>query len=81
MVLDIILLMALICSNFYSRCDSEKKSKIEGWRNAVGEKMVNYISASATNRGKANSHTNRKSFKKQDEKSMGITVVTYTRFV
>ena len=34
----------------------ERKVKIEGWRNAVGEKMANYISASAVNRGKA-THT------------------------
>ena len=54
----------------------ERKVKIEGWRNAVGEKMANYISASATNRGKATHTLIENHIRNQDEKSMGITAVT-----
>ena len=54
----------------------ERKVKIEGWRNAVGEKMANYISASATNRGKATHTLIENHLRNQDEKSMGITAVT-----
>ena len=54
----------------------ERKVKIEGWRNAVGEKMANYISASAVNRGKATHTLIENHIRNQDEKSMGITAVT-----
>ena len=54
----------------------ERKVKIEGWRNAVGEKMANYISASAVNRGKATHTLIENHLRNQDEKSMGITAVT-----
>ena len=54
----------------------ERKVKIEGWRNAVGEKMANYISASATNRGKATHTLIENHLKNQDDKSIGITAVT-----
>ena len=30
----------------------EKQAGLQAWRNAVGEKMANYISTSAVNRGK-----------------------------
>ena len=53
----------------------ERKVKIEGWRNAVGEKMANYISASATNRGKATHTLIENHLRNEDSKSMGITAI------
>ena len=54
----------------------ERKMKIDAWRNAVGEKMANYISVSATTRGKSTHTLIENHLKNQDEKSIGITTVT-----
>ena len=53
----------------------ERKAKIEGWRNAVGEKMANYISVSATNRGKATHKLIENHLNNEDDKSIGTTAV------
>jgi genome maintenance exonuclease 1 len=54
----------------------ERKIKIEAWRNAVGEKMANYISVSATNRGKTTHTLVENHLNNEDNKSVGITAVT-----
>jgi len=54
----------------------ERKVKIESWRNAVGEKMANYISVSATNRGKTTHTLIENHLNNEDDKSVGITAVT-----
>jgi genome maintenance exonuclease 1 len=54
----------------------ERKIKIESWRNAVGEKMANYISVSATNRGKTTHTLIENHLNNEDDKSVGITAVT-----
>ena len=54
----------------------ERKIKIEAWRNAVGEKMANYISVSATNRGKTTHTLVENHLNNEDDKSVGITAVT-----
>ena len=54
----------------------ERKIKIESWRNAVGEKMANYISVSATNRGKTTHTLIENYLNNEDDKSVGITAVT-----
>ena len=54
----------------------ERKIKIESWRNAVGEKMANYISVSATNRGKTTHTLIENYLNNEDDKSAGITAVT-----
>ena len=53
----------------------ERKIKIEAWKNAVGEKMANYISASAINRGKTTHTLIENHLKNQNEKSAGITAI------
>ena len=54
----------------------ERKQKIEAWRQGVGEKMANYISVSATNRGKTTHTLIENHLKNEDDKSVGITAVT-----
>ena len=54
----------------------ERKAKIDAWRNAVGEKMANFISVSATTRGKSTHTLIENHLKNQDDKSIGITAVT-----
>jgi len=54
----------------------ERKIKIESWRNAVGEKMANYISVSATNRCKTTHTLIENHLNNEDDKSVGITAVT-----
>ena len=54
----------------------ERKVKIQAWREAVGEKMANYISAAAVSRGKTLHTLIENHLRNQDEKSMGITAVT-----
>jgi len=54
----------------------ERKSKIDAWKNSVGEKMANYISVSSTNRGKTMHTLVENHLKNEDEKSIGITAVT-----
>tara|TARA_Y100000004_G_scaffold88228_1_gene98922 strand:- start:609 stop:1316 length:708 start_codon:yes stop_codon:yes gene_type:complete len=54
----------------------EREAKIAAWRNAVGEKMANYISVSATTRGKSTHTLIENHLKNEDEKSIGITSVT-----
>jgi len=54
----------------------KRKIKIEAWRNAVGEKMANYISVSATNRGKTTHTLVENHLNNEDNKSVGITAVT-----
>ena len=54
----------------------EKQVGIQAWRNAVGEKMANYISTSAINRGKATHTLIENHLKNEDSKSAGITAVT-----
>ena len=54
----------------------ERKQKIQAWREAVGEKMANYISASAVSRGKSLHTLIENHIRNQDEKSIGITAVT-----
>ena len=54
----------------------EKQAGLQAWRNAVGEKMANYISTSAVNRGKTTHTLIENHLKNEDEKSVGITAVT-----
>ena len=54
----------------------ERKQKIEAWRNAVGEKMANYISVSATNRGKSTHKLIENHLNNEDDKNVGVTAVT-----
>src|SRR5210317_323950 len=54
----------------------EKQVGIQAWRNAVGEKMANYISTTAINRGKATHTLIENHLKNEDDKSAGITAVT-----
>ena len=53
----------------------ERKQKIQAWREAVGEKMANYISASAVSRGKSLHTLIENHLKNEDSKSMGITAI------
>ena len=53
----------------------ERKQKIEAWRASVGEKMANYISAAAINRGKTTHTLIENHLKNQNEKSVGITAI------
>ena len=53
----------------------ERKVKIQAWREAVGEKMANYISATAVNRGKTLHTLIENQLKNQPEKSAGITAI------
>ena len=53
----------------------ERKVKIQAWREAVGEKMANYISATAVNRGKTLHTLIENHLKNDDKKSMGITAL------
>ena len=54
----------------------EKQAGLQAWRNAVGEKMANYISNAAVNRGKTTHTLIENHLKNEDEKSVGITAVT-----
>jgi len=54
----------------------EREAKIAAWRNAVGEKMANYISVAATTRGKSTHTLIENHLRNEDEKSIGITTVT-----
>ena len=54
----------------------ERKAKIEAWRQSVGEKMANYISVSATNRGKSTHKLVENHLNNADEKNVGTTNVT-----
>ena len=54
----------------------EKQAGLQAWRNAVGEKMANYISTSAVNRGKTTHTLIENHLKNEDKKSVGITAVT-----
>ena len=54
----------------------ERAAKIQGWRDAVGEKMADYISRSAINRGKTLHTLIENHLRNQDDKSIGITKVT-----
>jgi len=53
----------------------ERKQKIEAWRIAVGEKMANYISVSATNRGKATHKLIENHLNNEDDKNVGVTAI------
>tara|TARA_Y100001954_G_scaffold189309_1_gene203010 strand:- start:36 stop:746 length:711 start_codon:yes stop_codon:yes gene_type:complete len=53
----------------------ERKIKIQAWREAVGEKMANYISASAVSRGKTLHTLIENQLKNQPEKSEKITAL------
>ena len=53
----------------------ERKVKIQAWREAVGEKMANYISASAVSRGKSLHTLIENHLRNEDSKSMGITAI------
>jgi len=54
----------------------EKQVGLQAWRNAVGEKMANYISTTAINRGKTTHTLIENHLNNEDEKSVGITAVT-----
>tara|TARA_Y100000004_G_scaffold190853_1_gene248634 strand:+ start:1033 stop:1752 length:720 start_codon:yes stop_codon:yes gene_type:complete len=54
----------------------ERKAKIEAWRQSVGEKMANYISVSATNRGKSTHKLIENHLNNADDKNVGVTAVT-----
>jgi genome maintenance exonuclease 1 len=54
----------------------EKQVGIQAWRNAVGEKMANYISTTAINRGKTTHTLIENHLNNEDDKSIGITAVT-----
>ena len=53
----------------------ERKIKIQAWREAVGEKMANYISASAVSRGKSLHTLIENQLRNEPEKSAGITAI------
>ena len=54
----------------------ERKAKIEAWRQSVGEKMANYISVSATSRGKSTHKLIENHLNNADDKNVGVTAVT-----
>ena len=54
----------------------EKQEGLQAWRNAVGEKMANYISNAAVNRGKTTHTLIENHLRNEDKKSVGITAVT-----
>jgi len=54
----------------------ERKQKIEAWRNSIGAKMANYISVTATTRGKTTHTLIENHLRNEDEKNIGITAVT-----
>ena len=54
----------------------EKQVGLQAWRNAVGEKMANYISTTAINRGNTTHILIENHLNNEDEKSVGITAVT-----
>jgi len=54
----------------------ERAAKIQEWRDAVGDQMANYISRSATSRGKTLHTLVENHLRNQDDKSIGITKVT-----
>ena len=53
----------------------ERKVKIQAWREAVGEKMANYISAAAVSRGKTLHTLIENHLKNEPEKSEKITAI------
>jgi genome maintenance exonuclease 1 len=54
----------------------DRKQKIEAWRQSVGVKMANYISVSATTRGKTTHTLIENHLRNEDDKNIGITAVT-----
>ena len=54
----------------------DRKQKIEAWRQSVGVKMANYISVSATTRGKTTHTLIENHLRNEDDKNVGITAVT-----
>ena len=54
----------------------ERAAKIQEWRDAVGDKMADYISRSAINRGKTLHTLIENHLRNQDDKSIGITKVS-----